>query len=390
MDPRVGGSVGLAPWAQHERDTRGRRWPEKEHPYRPVYARDRDRIIHCRAFRRLEYKTQVFVNHEGDHYRTRLTHSIEVAQIARTVARALGLNADLAESLALSHDMGHAPFGHLGEEVLDPLLAEDGGFDHNRQTLRIVERLEDRYPEFPGLNLTFETREGIAKHSGPPDPGRVPEAAEYLPEIPPPLEAQLIDLVDEIAYDHHDLDDGLESGLLELDRLVEEVPLFGRPFREARKRWPARDPWMWTKIALRRVIDRMVGDLVATVREEIARRRLRSVEDVRGQGEWIVRLSPGIDREARDLKEWLGANLYRHPRIAATRDVFSRVLRELFEVYVERPREMPERFRRRIETDGLRRVVGDYIAGMTDRYALEEHHRLCGGPGPAGVPFATR
>ncbi len=390
MDLPVSANGALAPWAQHERDTRGRRWPEEEHAYRPVYARDRDRIIHCRAFRRLEYKTQVFVNHEGDHYRTRLTHSIEVAQIARTVARALGLNADLAESLALSHDMGHAPFGHLGEEVLDPLLAEEGGFDHNRQTLRIVEQLEDRYPEFPGLNLTFEVREGIAKHSGPPDLARVPEAAEYLPEVPPPLEAQLIDLVDEIAYDHHDLDDGLESGLLELDRLVDEVPIFGRPFREARKRWPARDPWMWTKIALRRVIDRMVGDLVATVREEIAARGLRSVDDVRSQGEWIVHLSPDVTEEARHLKAWLGENLYRHPRILATKDVFARVLRELFEVYVDRPEEMPERFRRRVERDGLRRAVGDYVAGMTDRYALEEHRRLCGGPGPAGAPLATR
>ena len=221
-DPRaVPGERGLAAYAQRAADSRGRRHPETEHTYRSVYQRDRDRIIHSRAFRRLEYKTQVFVNHEGDHYRTRLTHSIEVSQIGRTVARALGLNEDLVESLALSHDLGHTPFGHLGEDVLDELLAGHGGFNHNRQTLRIVEQLEERYPGFQGLNLTWEVREGIAKHSGPIDVGRSPEFAEYEPGLEPPLEAQLIDLVDEIAYNHHDIDDGLDSGLLDADALAD-------------------------------------------------------------------------------------------------------------------------------------------------------------------------
>ena len=213
-------SLELAPWAQRSEDSRGRRYAQPEHAYRSNYQRDRDRIIHSRAFRRLEYKTQVFVNHEGDHYRTRLTHSIEVSQIGRTVARALSLNEDLVESLALSHDLGHTPFGHLGEEVLRELLRDSGGFNHNRQTLRIVEHLEDRYPDFPGLNLSWEVREGIAKHSGQIDVSAAPEFAEYEPDLQPPLEAQMIDLVDEIAYNHHDIDDGLESGLLDAEALA--------------------------------------------------------------------------------------------------------------------------------------------------------------------------
>ncbi|MDH3285236.1 MAG: deoxyguanosinetriphosphate triphosphohydrolase [Acidobacteriota bacterium] len=379
-----------APWAQEERDSLGRRHPESDHPYRLAYARDRDRIIHCRAFRRLEYKTQVFVNHEGDHYRTRLTHTLEVNQIARTVARALGLNTDLADSLALSHDLGHTPFGHLGEEILGPLMREQGGFNHNRQTLRIVEKLERRYPEFPGLNLTWEVREGIAKHSGQPDLESTPEAAEYQPEQPPPLEAQIIDLVDEIAYNHHDLDDGLESRLLDLPSLVDGVPLFGRPFRAAQSAHPTLDDWMWIKISLRGVIDRLVTDLIESTSECIEALEIRSVDDVRRQAGWIVSLSDRATEGNAALKQFLREKLYRHPRMIETRSFFARVLRELFEAYRDLPGEMPERFAGYVETSTAARAAGDYIAGMTDRFALQEHRRLCGGPGPEGVPFASR
>src|SRR5213593_1757643 len=259
----------LATYAMCAAKSRGRRYLEPEHPYRSAFMRDRDRVIHSRAFRRLEYKTQVFVNHEGDHYRTRLTHSIEVSQIARTVARTLGLNADLAECLALSHDLGHTPFGHLGEDVLRELMKDEGGFDHNRQSLRIVDRLEERYPAFPGLNLTYETREGIAKHSGVFDPRSCPEYAEYDSTEQPPLEAQMIDIVDEIAYNHHDVDDGLESRLIDLDELCSEVELFGGAMEEARRLWPQAGRHSWINASLRRVIDLLVTDLIASTREGV-------------------------------------------------------------------------------------------------------------------------
>lgn len=382
-----GAAAGLGPWAQREDRSRGRRHSEQEHVYRPLYARDRDRIVHCRAFRRLEYKTQVFVNHEGDHYRTRLTHSLEVAQIARTVARTLLLNEDLAESLALSHDLGHTPFGHLGEDVLDPLMRGHGGFDHNRQTLRVVEVLEERYPEFPGLNLAWETREGIVKHSGPPDLQHAPEGSEYAPGLPPPLEAQMIDVVDEVAYNHHDLDDGLESRLLELDDLVRSVPLFGRAYREAAAAWPAKGERMWVKVALRRVIDGLVSDLIRTTRAAIDERGIRSVDDVRLQETWIVGLSPAVRAENRTLKEFLNARLYQHERILATKNYCALVLADLFHCYVANPEAMPERYRQRAGQDGVPRAVCDYIAGMTDRYALQEHKERCGGRGQ--LPSAT-
>jgi dGTPase len=387
MTPEGGGP---APWAQRDDRSRGRRHPEQEHAYRPPYARDRDRIIHCRAFRRLEYKTQVFVNHEGDHYRTRLTHSLEVAQIARTVARALGLNGDLGESLALCHDLGHTPFGHLGEDVLDPLLAEHGGFDHNRQTLRVVEVLEERYPQFPGLNLTWETREGIVKHSGPPNVRRAPEAAEYLPDVPPPLEAQMIDLVDELAYNHHDIDDGLESRLLDTGALADAVPLFGRPFVAARAAWPAQTERMWVKIALRGVIDRLVSDVVDHTRSALEARGVRSLEDVRALAGWVAGLSPDVAAENRVLKSFLNERLYQHPRIVETKRYCAGVLRDLFECFSRHPDEMPARFRERAGKEGPFRAACDYLAGMTDRYALLEHRRLCGGPNPGALPFATR
>jgi dGTPase len=386
----MGRGERFAPWAQREEASRGRRHQEIEHAYRSRYARDRDRIIHCRAFRRLEYKTQVFVNHEGDHYRNRLTHSIEVSQIARTVARALSINEDLAESLALSHDLGHTPFGHLGEDVLDPLMRDHGGFDHNRQTLRVVEVLERRYPDFLGLNLTWEVREGIVKHSGQPEVSAWPEARDYRPDAPPTLEAQLIDLVDEIAYNHHDLEDGFESGLLDRETVVDEVPIFAPLYHAAAREHPSARSWMWIKIALRRLVDRLVTDLIETTRARLVDEGIESVEDLRERPGWIVSLSDELALEEKRLKTFLSDRLYEHPRIGQAKAHFASVLGELFAAYCDEPRRMPERFRARLEADGVQRVACDYIAGMTDRYALDEHERLCGGPGPASRPSATR
>ncbi len=367
---------GLAPWAQAWRESRGRRFPEDEHPYRTGYQRDRDRIIHSRAFRRLEYKTQVFVNHEGDHYRTRLTHSIEVSQIGRTMARSLSLNEDLVDSLALSHDLGHTPFGHVGEEVLRELLAGVGGFDHNRQTLRIVERLEERYAQFPGLNLSWEVREGIAKHSGPIDVRSAPEFAEYDPDVLPPLEAQLIDLVDEIAYNHHDVDDGLESGLLDLGALAGAVPLFDECLGAARARVGQAQGRVVVADALRRMIDRLVSDLIETTRHAIEAADVRSTADVRQAGRGLVGLSAEAALRNRELKLYLNRQLYRHPRIERMMDKARRVLRALYERYLENPRLLPEDALRRVGPEPLERAIADYLAGMTDRFAIEEHRRL--------------
>ncbi len=366
----------LSSLAQRPSASRGRRFPEQEPPYRSAYQRDRDRIIHSRAFRRLEYKTQVFVNHEGDHYRTRLTHSIEVSQIGRTVARALGLDEDLVESLSLSHDLGHTPFGHLGEEVLRDRLREHGGFNHNRQTLRIVEHLEERYPDFPGLNLTWEVREGIAKHSGPIDLAAAPEFEEYEPGRMPPLEAQLIDPVDEIAYNHHDIDDGLESGLLDMEALASAVPLFGNPLRAALARRRGCDLRQIRNEALRGLINELVTDLIDATERSAKEAGVADVEDVRRAGRPIVTLSPAVAVENRALKAYLQEHLYRHHRIERMKDKARRVLEALFDRYHANPRLLPDDTRRRILVDGVERTIADYIAGMTDRYATEEYRRL--------------
>jgi dGTPase len=366
----------LAPWAQRAERSRGRRFAEPEHAYRTPYQRDRDRIIHSRAFRRLEYKTQVFVNHEGDHFRTRLTHSIEVSQIGRTVARALGLNEELVESLCLSHDLGHTPFGHLGEEVLDELLAGHGGFDHNRHTLRIVELLEDRYPDFPGLNLTWEVREGIAKHSGPIDVVAAPELAEYEPELAPPLEGQLIDIVDEIAYQHHDLDDGFEAGLLDEALLAREVELFGDALARARRERPAATARQQRNMALRSLIDRLVSDLIDSTHRAIAGAGVRDADDVRRAGRSLAGLSPELAAAKERLKDHLHGHLYRHHRIERMKDKARRMLVALFERYLANPRLVPARALARSGEAPLERAIADYVAGMTDRYAIQEYRRL--------------
>jgi len=375
-DPSPGEDTRLAPYAMKASLGRGRRHPEREHPFRSPFQRDRDRIIHSRAFRRLEYKTQVFVNHEGDHFRTRLTHSIEVSQVARTVATALGLNSTLAEALSLSHDLGHTPFGHLGEEVLHWLMQEHGGFNHNRQSLRIVEHLEDRYPDFRGLNLTYETREGIAKHSGSCDPELAPEYAEYHPEELPPLEAQMIDIADEIAYHHHDIDDGVESGLLDPRFLAENIPVWGEAYEGAMARYPNAAPRQQVTVALRSMINTLVTDLVDNSLAAIEASGVASVEDVRNQPRPLMGLSEPLAARNAELKRFLHQHLYRHHHIERMKDKARRVLIALFEAYAGNPKMLPEEHRQRIAEEGERRVLCDYIAGMTDRYAMDEYRRL--------------
>ena len=366
----------FAPYALRARDSRGRRHPEPEHSFRSPYQRDRDRIIHSRAFRRLEYKTQVFVNHEGDHFRTRLTHSIEVAQVSRTVASALGLNTTVAEALSLSHDLGHTPFGHLGEEVLHHLMRDHGGFNHNRQSLRIVELLEDRYPDFVGLNLTYEVREGIAKHSGSCDPRFAPEYAEYHPEELPPLEAQMIDLCDEIAYQHHDVDDGIGSGLLDPRFLADHVPVWGEAYREAVTRYPHAAPRQQVTVALRKMIDTLVTDLVETTRAAIIASGVESSEEVRRHPRTLIALSAGMAKKNQELKRFLHQHLYRHHRIETMKDKARRTMIALFERYRENIALLPEDHQARIAGLGPERVICDYVAGMTDRYAMDEYRRL--------------
>jgi dGTPase len=360
----------LAPYGMRSAQSRGRRYPEEEDATRTRYQRDRDRVIHSSSFRRLEYKTQVFVNHEGDNYRTRLTHSLEGAQIGRGAARVLGLNEELVECLVLGHDLGHTPFGHSGEHAMDELMREHGGFEHNRQTLRILELLEQRYPGFPGLNLTWEVREGIIKHR-PESDATVP--AEYAPGEPPTLEAQLVDFVDEIAYNNHDIDDGLSSGLIGLEKIT-AVSLF----REAHEAVTARG--MPERIVrhqvVRRIIHRCIRDLVETSHRRIRESGVASVADVRRLGRRLIGYSEEMAARVRELKDFLMANMYQHYRVVRMGDKAGRIIRDLFTAFVADPRQLPPHYQERIPADGLHRVVCDYIAGMTDRFALDEHRKL--------------
>ncbi len=360
----------LAPYGMRSARSRGRRYAEPEDPLRTCYQRDRDRIIHSSSFRRLEYKTQVFVNHEGDNYRTRLTHSLEGAQIGRSVARALGLNEELTECLVLGHDLGHTPFGHSGERVMDDLMKDHGGFEHNRQTLRILEALEERYPGFPGLNLTWEVREGVIKHQQDSD-ARAP--AEYAPGQSPTLEAQLVDFVDEIAYNNHDIDDGLASGMFTADS-IRAVGLF----REAHDEVLAQgiDERIMRHQVVRRIISRCIGDLLETTRRQIDGSRVKSVEDVRGAGRRLVGYSADMAGRVRELKDFLFKNMYRHYRVVRMGDKAGRILRDLFQSFVAEPLQLPPHYYERVEREGPHRVVCDYIAGMTDRFALDEHRKL--------------
>jgi len=365
----------LAPYAAKSSDTKGRVHPEKEHPFRSPFQRDRDRVIHCHAFRRLEYKTQVFVYHEGDHYRTRLTHSIEVAQISRTIARALGLNEDLSEAIALAHDLGHPPFGHSGEKVLNSLMAKDGGFEHNAHSLRLVDELEKRYPGFNGLNLTWETRDGIAKHSSEHDI-HTPEG-EFTDNLRPCLEAQIVDLADEIAYNNHDIDDGISSGMLEADAL-KEVELWQSKREEARARSNTLDEKILTYQTIIGIINAQVTDLVALMIRRIEENNINSLEDVRRRKGLIAGFSPEMDRMNIELKAFLMKNLYHHYRVIRMADKAERIISELFRAYVREPKLLPPGNYARVESGKVpqKRVICDYIAGMTDRFALKEYGRL--------------
>jgi dGTPase len=368
-----GERTALAPVAQKSGESRGRQHSEPSHAYRTEFQRDRARIIHSRAFRRLEYKTQVFLNGTGDHLRTRLTHSIEVASISRTIARALRLNEDLAEAIALGHDLGHAPFGHSGEEMLAECMRDHGGFDHNRQSVRVVELLETPYPDFPGLNLTFEVREGLRKHERPYK-FPTPAGEEY---VCPSLEGQVADLADEITYYSHDLDDALDFEILTPGRL-EENEVWRNGHRAVLARYKdTRKPELH-KLIIRDIIDREVHDLVATSAESIAESRVQSADDVRRQTAPLIRYSDELAEANRALRKFLYQNVYYHPRVAEVNRRACEMLRCVFEAYLAEPQSLGEGATRRVEKEGLHRTVCDYIAGMTDRYVMEEYARISG------------
>src|SRR5262245_23490420 len=366
-----GERAALAAVAQKSGDSRGRQYPEPSHAYRTEFQRDRARIIHSRAFRRLEYKTQVFLNGTGDHLRTRLTHSIEVASISRTIARALRLNEDLAEAIALAHDLGHSPFGHSGEEMLAECMRDQSGFDHNRQSVRVVELLETPYPDFPGLNLTFEVREALRKHERPYK-FPAPEAEEYAC---PSLEGQVADLADEITYYSHDLDDALDFEILTPARL-EENEVWRTGHRTVVARYTGvREPELH-KLIIRDIIDHEVHDLVATSAEAIAESGVQSADDVRRKTAPLIRYSDQLAEANRALRKFLYQNVYYHPRVSEVNRRACEMLRRMFEEYVADPDRLGEGAMRRVEKEGLHRTVCDYIAGMTDRYLIEEYARI--------------
>jgi dGTPase len=375
----------FAPYAAHAATSRGRRYPEASPANRSEYQRDRDRIIHCAAFRRLEYKTQVFINHEGDLFRTRLTHSIEVAQIARSIARALGLNEDLTEAIALAHDLGHTPFGHSGQDALNECLRDHGGFEHNLQSLRVVDGLEERYAEFPGLNLTFETREGILKHCSLKNARDLGELGKrFLEKTQPGLEAQLVNIADEIAYNNHDVDDGLRSELLTLDQL-KPITLFAGQYDEVLQRYPDIPPRRAIYETIRRMINQVVTDLIENSRHRIAQSGIKNIEDVRRHPEPLIIYTPEVAEKSRELKRFLRQNLYAHERVTRMMGEAVKIVRQLFEAFMKDATLLPPQYQDKLrQPNGAgeqARIVADYIAGMTDRYAMREHARLFGRPG---------
>jgi dGTPase len=370
--------AGPAPYACRPDDSRGRRHPEPPPAGRTDFQRDRDRIIHCSAFRRLEYKTQVFLNHEGDLFRTRLTHSIEVAQIARTLARNLGVNEDLTEAVALAHDLGHTPFGHAGQDELNACLRElapeAGGFEHNLQSLRVVDELEERYAAFNGLNLCFETREGILKHCSRRHARELGEvAARFLDGTQPSLEAQLTNLADEIAYNNHDIDDGLRSGLITVPQLL-DLEIFARHHEQVRRRYPDVDAKRLVSEVIRAMINTLVLDLTQTTAANIARLRPDSADAVRA-GPPLAAFSDELRTQADALKQFLLNNLYRHAQVMRMTFKARRIVRDLFRAFLDDPRLLAAEYRRDDAT-AQARAIADYIAGMTDRYAAREHHAL--------------
>jgi dGTPase len=366
----------LARYAVHVEESRGRRFPEPQHPYRNDFQRDRDRIIHSRAFRRMEAKTQVFTRRYSDHFRNRLTHTIEVAQITRTVAGALRLNVDLAEALALVHDLGHPPFGHTGEKALDAAMRAHGlFFDHNLHALRIVEDFEQRYAAFHGLNLTFEVREGVIKHSRDYAAAAHPELAEYLLDQRPPLEAQMIDLTDEIGYNTADLDDGYEAHLLTLDQIRREIAVFDCYFRDVEKAYPDAPRKLKFNESLKRVFDRLVGDLIANTQTRIKQAGVECLSDVRRQKDRLAAFSPEVEAERKGMKDFLYENLYYSPSLAGEKNDAERIISELFDFWMKNPSKLPHRYEQKAGEESLPRVVCDYIAGMTDHFIIEQYDR---------------
>lgn len=363
----------LAPYAMKSYQSKGRVYKEDEHPYRSIYQRDRDRIIHCAAFRRLEYKTQVFVNHEGDYYRTRLTHTLEVSQIARTIASALRLNVDLVEAIALAHDLGHTPFGHSGEDALNELMQKHGGFNHNLQGLRVVDILEEKYPEFPGLNLSWEVREGIVKHSSAFD--RIAKIKEFNSYKMPTLETQVVDIADEIAYDNHDLDDGLTSGLIR-ERDLEKLSLWNDIYKKIIRKYSKIETEKRKFQIIKSLIDIQVTDLIQETENTLKKLKLKSWTEVKKIDKKIVSFSKDMLKLRKPLRDFLMAELYHHYRVIRMANKAKRFIQELFKVYVLQPQQLPAHIQKRIKSDGVERVVCDYIAGMTDRYALDEYKKL--------------
>jgi dGTPase len=367
----------LAPYAVRVEETRGRRYPEPPHPYRNAFQRDRDRVIHARAFRRLENKTQVFTSRYSDHFRTRLTHTIEVTQISRTIAGQLNLNVDLAEVLALVHDIGHPPFGHAGERTLDLLMREHGEFfDHNLQALRTVEEMELRYAEFRGLNLTFEVREGIIKHSHDYSAADHPELTEYLLDLRPPLEAQLIDLTDEIAYNTADLDDGFEAKLLKLPEIRERVPIFERYYVEAEAKYPDAPEKLKFNEALKRMLNRFVTDLIQTTQRRVEQSGVKSLEELRRRPERLAAFSPEVEVERRQAKGFLHEALYNTRQLEPEKRKAESITTDLFNYLVAHPEALPRGHQERMGDEKLARVVCDYIAGMTDHYIEDLRKKL--------------
>jgi len=361
----------LAPYAMHSKDSRGRAYLGTEPEYRTCFQRDRDRILHTTAFRRLEYKTQVFINYEGDYYRTRLTHTLEVTQLGRTIARALGANEDLVEAICLAHDLGHSPFGHSGEAALARLMKDHGGFDHNKQSLRIVTELEQRYPEFPGLNLTWEVREGVVKHESEYD---VTDAVDYNPELRGNLETQITNVADELAYTTHDLDDGLRSAMITPAQL-EGIALWEIVAESVTWRGPHLDELARHRM-IRQLVGMMVTDLVQATDARLRESNVKSVEELQRLPYNVIGYSEEMQRRNRELKDFLYNNLYRHPHVVRMQVKTERIVADLLNAYRDEPNLLPEHVRKWVSIRGLERTICDYIAGMTDRYAVEEYQKL--------------
>lgn len=381
----------FAKYASDPRQSRGRLFPEEESMHRSCFQRDRDRIIHCSAFRRLKHKTQVFIEHEGDYFRTRLTHSIEVAQVARTLAGALGLNSELTEAVALAHDLGHTPFGHTGEDALDELMADYGGFDHNAQALKIVTDLERHYAEFDGLNLTWETLEGIAKHNGPVT-GDLPYAlSDYNARHDLELhtyasaEAQIAALADDIAYNNHDLHDGLRAELFSTDEIA-NLPILQDCFAEVDKKYPDLNYYRRRHEALRRLFGVLVEDVLEVSRSNLAALDARNVQEIRDAGQAMVRFSPHLWQDLKVIRDFLFYRMYRAPSVVVVRKQVTEAIKALFPLYLERPDLLPKQWRKDVaeakDQTALARIVSDYIAGMTDRFAIQQYESLCGGSAP--------